>query len=54
VRAYSGFAKLLEALRVHDTRIVEALAVPQAKFADAIARLPGCGSWTTTPSRGHP
>ncbi|MDI9889388.1 MULTISPECIES: DEAD/DEAH box helicase [Streptomyces] len=29
-RAYGGLAKLLEALRAHDTRIVEALAVPQA------------------------
>ncbi|MGW2651705.1 Helicase associated domain protein [Streptomyces sp. NPDC001393] len=30
-RAYGGLAKLLEALRAHDTRIVEALAVPQAQ-----------------------
>ncbi|MFI2373393.1 Helicase associated domain protein [Streptomyces sp. NPDC018833] len=29
-RAFGGLAKLLEALRAHDTRIVEALAVPQA------------------------
>ncbi|MGW9328261.1 Helicase associated domain protein [Streptomyces koyangensis] len=29
-RTYGGLAKLLEALRAHDTRIVEALAVPQA------------------------
>lgn len=29
-KAYGGLAKLLEALRAHDTRIVEALAVPQA------------------------
>jgi hypothetical protein len=29
-KAYDGLAKLLEALRAHDTRIVEALAVPQA------------------------
>ncbi|MGI3225464.1 Helicase associated domain protein [Streptomyces sp. GTA36] len=28
-KAYGGLAKLLEALRAHDTRIVEALAVPQ-------------------------
>ncbi|MGW2492803.1 Helicase associated domain protein [Streptomyces sp. NPDC001606] len=28
-RAYGGLAKLLEALRAHDTRILEALAVPQ-------------------------
>ncbi|MEU2269607.1 Helicase associated domain protein [Streptomyces olindensis] len=30
-RAYGGLAKLLEALRAHDTRIVEALAEPQAQ-----------------------
>ncbi|WP_225102072.1 DEAD/DEAH box helicase [Streptomyces sp. CoH27] len=29
-KAYGGLAKLLEALRAHDARIVEALAVPQA------------------------
>ncbi|WP_325100285.1 helicase-related protein [Streptomyces broussonetiae] len=29
-KAYGGLAKLLDALRAHDTRIVEALAVPQA------------------------
>ncbi|MEU3317427.1 Helicase associated domain protein [Streptomyces sp. NPDC006662] len=29
-RAYSGLAKLLEALRAHDSRIVETLAEPQA------------------------
>ncbi|MFE3584627.1 DEAD/DEAH box helicase [Streptomyces vinaceus] len=29
-KAYEGLAKLLEALRAHDTRVVEALAVPQA------------------------
>ncbi|WP_443044844.1 Helicase associated domain protein [Streptomyces sp. Go40/10] len=29
-RAYGGLAKLLEALRAHDTRVVEALAQPQA------------------------
>ncbi|MFF3951363.1 Helicase associated domain protein [Streptomyces sp. NPDC001902] len=29
-KAYGGLAKLLEALRAHDTRIVEALAEPQA------------------------
>ncbi|MEV6962064.1 Helicase associated domain protein [Streptomyces sp. NPDC051207] len=29
-RAYAGLAKLLEALRAHDTRIVEQLAEPQA------------------------
>jgi hypothetical protein len=29
-KAYGGLAKLLEALRAHDTRVVEALAVPQA------------------------
>ncbi|MFJ4082779.1 Helicase associated domain protein [Streptomyces iakyrus] len=29
-RAYGGLARLLEALRAHDTRIVEALAEPQA------------------------
>ncbi|WP_406190225.1 Helicase associated domain protein [Streptomyces sp. NBC_01017] len=29
-KAYGGLAKLLEALRAHDTRLVEALAVPQA------------------------
>ncbi|MBT2611414.1 Helicase associated domain protein [Streptomyces sp. ISL-87] len=29
-RAYGGLAKLLEALRAHDTRIVETLAEPQA------------------------
>ncbi|MGW0477154.1 Helicase associated domain protein [Streptomyces coeruleorubidus] len=30
-RAYGGLARLLEALRAHDTRIVEALAEPQAQ-----------------------
>ncbi|MFE9674719.1 Helicase associated domain protein [Streptomyces sp. NPDC006259] len=30
-RAYGGLAKLLEALRAHDTRMVEALAEPQAQ-----------------------
>ncbi|MGW2726902.1 helicase-related protein [Streptomyces sp. NPDC001494] len=30
-RAYGGLAKLLEALRAHDARIVEALAEPQAR-----------------------
>ncbi|MFD6174839.1 DEAD/DEAH box helicase [Streptomyces coeruleorubidus] len=30
-RAYGGLAKLLEALRAHDARIVEALAEPQAQ-----------------------
>ncbi|WP_279617039.1 DEAD/DEAH box helicase [Streptomyces yokosukanensis] len=30
-RAYGGLAKLLEALRAHDARVVEALAQPQAK-----------------------
>ncbi|MEU8976049.1 Helicase associated domain protein, partial [Streptomyces monashensis] len=30
-RAFGGLAKLLEALRAHDTRIMEALAVPQAQ-----------------------
>ncbi|WP_093699426.1 DEAD/DEAH box helicase [Streptomyces sp. 2231.1] len=30
-RAYGGLAKLLEALRAHDTRVVEALAEPQAR-----------------------
>ncbi|OIJ92421.1 helicase [Streptomyces monashensis] len=29
-KAYGGLAKLLEALRAHDTRIMEALAMPQA------------------------
>ncbi|MEU1466383.1 Helicase associated domain protein [Streptomyces sp. NPDC005727] len=30
-RAYGGLAKLLEALRAHDARVVEALAEPQAR-----------------------
>ncbi|MER6039171.1 Helicase associated domain protein [Streptomyces sp. NPDC001835] len=30
-RAFGGLAKLLEALRAHDTRVVEALAEPQAR-----------------------
>ncbi|MFH8632187.1 Helicase associated domain protein [Streptomyces lydicus] len=30
-KAYGGLAKLLEALRAHDTRVVEALAEPQAQ-----------------------
>lgn len=30
-RAYGGLAKLLEALRAHDSRVVEALAEPQAR-----------------------
>ncbi|MFJ4584010.1 DEAD/DEAH box helicase [Streptomyces echinatus] len=30
-RAFAGLARLLEALRAHDARVVEALAVPQAR-----------------------
>ncbi|MFD9337737.1 Helicase associated domain protein [Streptomyces sp. NPDC060028] len=43
-RAYGGLARLLEALRAHDTRIVETLAEPQApsRYTPlAVARKPG-------------
>ncbi|MFF9006803.1 Helicase associated domain protein [Streptomyces goshikiensis] len=41
-RAYGSLARLLEALRAHDTRLVEALAQPQAPGRPAGA--PGAGS----------
>jgi superfamily II DNA or RNA helicase len=40
-RAYGGLAKLLEALRAHDTRIVEQLAEPQAPSHSPKGRLTG-------------
>ncbi|MGW4563436.1 hypothetical protein ACWEN3_13800 [Streptomyces sp. NPDC004561] len=45
-RAYSGLAKLLEALRAHDTRVVEALAraastKPRTRRTDPLRQRPG-------------